>query len=342
MWMRRLKGQNHMADVRPTTVVGVFNNRSKADETIAALQKAGFQNDQIRYSSERKSQGEVIRDLIDMGVAPEDIKFYQRECEAGHPLVSVTSSTRIPDATSILLSHGAYGPEKRAAASTASGTGAAAERREKMPPPRIAREEQPSLGTEARMEQREKMPPPRTAREEQPSLETEARAERREKGSPQPAREGRPRLEQEQHMRLHAEQLRAYKQPHQAGEVILRKEVVSSQESLDVPVTREEVVVERRTLAEDASAAEEPIGAGQTIRIPIHDEEVRVSKQNVTIGEVIIGKHELHETRHITETVRREEARLEREGDVPIWDMSPDHPLWDKSADRPAQPGPGS
>lgn len=308
-----------MADVRPTTVVGVFNNRSKADETIAALQRAGFQNDQIRYSSERKSQGEVLRDLIDMGVAPEDIKFYQRECEAGHPLVSVTSNKRIPDATSILLSHGAYGPEKRAAAaaSTAGEAGTAAERREKTPPAR-------------------------TTREAQPPLETEARVERREKVSPQPARGERPRIEQEQHMRLRAEQLRAYKQPHQAGEVILRKEVVSSQESLDVPITREEVVIERRTLAEDASAAEEPIGAGQTIRIPINDEEVRVSKQNVTIGEVVIGKRELHETRHVTDTVRREEARLEREGDVPIWDMSSDHPLWDKSADRPAQSGPGS
>ncbi len=282
----------HMADVRPTTVVGVFSNRSKADETVTALQKAGFQSDQIRYSSERKPQGEVIRDLADMGVAPEDISFYQKECEIGHPLVSVTSSKRLQDATSILLSHGAYGPERKATASTLNETG--------------------------------------------------TMTERRGKASTSRAREEHPHLEQEQHMRLHAEQLRAYKQPHQVGEVILRKEVVSEQQGIDVPITREEVVIERRTLAEDASAAEEAIGEKQTIRIPITDEEVMVSKQNVTIGEVVIGKHELHETRHFTDTVRHEEARLEREGDVPIWDMSPDHPLWDKNTDRPSQSSPGS
>src|SRR5437660_5670777 len=120
-----------MAEAKPSIVVGVFNNRNRADEAIAALQKAGFQNDQIRqyvgkgsdrgpmtgiksiFSSEQMARGDVTRDLLDMGVVAEDTGFYQQEYEAGHPLVSVSSSKRLQEATNILLNHGAYGPQER-------------------------------------------------------------------------------------------------------------------------------------------------------------------------------------------------------------------------------------
>src|SRR5258708_24810400 len=114
-----------MADVRQSIVVGAFNNRSQADEAITALQKSGFQNDQIRqfagkgsggpltgikgiFSSERMARGDVTCDLMDMGIAPEDTHFYQQEYEAGHPLVSVASSKRLQEAANILASHGGY------------------------------------------------------------------------------------------------------------------------------------------------------------------------------------------------------------------------------------------
>src|SRR5258708_8121822 len=107
---------------------------------------------------------------------------------------------------------------------------------------------------------------------------------------------------QEQHMRLHAEHLRASKQPTQLGEVILRKEIVSEQEALDVPIVHEEVVIERRTLAEDALAANERMADGQVIRIPVSGEQVNLTKEIVTTGQVIVGKREVQETRHFSET----------------------------------------
>jgi len=129
-----------------------------------------------------------------------------------------------------------------------------------------------------------------------------------------------------QKMRLRAERLKAYKQPEQVGEVDVHKEVVTEQQTLNVPVTREEVVVERRSLAEDASAAEGPIGEDETIRIPVREERVNVTKEAVATGEVEISKRQVKENRQFSDTVRREEARLENQGDVPIIDTESNQP----------------
>jgi stress response protein YsnF len=45
---------------------------------------------------------------------------------------------------------------------------------------------------------------------------------------------------------------------------------------------------------------------------------VRVEKQPVVTGEVVIGKQQVQDTEQYTDTVRREEAHIEHEGDVDI------------------------
>ncbi|HEX4713659.1 MAG TPA: YsnF/AvaK domain-containing protein [Ktedonobacteraceae bacterium] len=302
-----------MVDTRQATVVGIFANRPGADEAITALQNVGFQNSQIRQyvgksrsgsltgiknalSAEQKTPEAVVNDLLDMGVAPEHTNFYQREYEAGHPLVAVTSSKRLQEASAILQKHGGYGPheEKKSDAYVTGGAGGAGG---------------------ASIAQRETA---RTASGDNSETEQRGRGARREEDL-----RGRGEL-QEQHMRLHAEHLRASKQPAQLGEVILRKELVSEQETLDVPIVHEEVVIERRTLAEDALAANERMADGQVIRIPVSGEQVNLTKEIVTTGEVVVGKREVQETRHFSETCQHEEARLEHQGDIPIWDKNAD------------------
>jgi len=129
-----------------------------------------------------------------------------------------------------------------------------------------------------------------------------------------------------QKMRLHAERLKAYTQPIQVGEVIIRKEVVTEQQTLNVPVTREEVVIERRSLAEDAAATEELMGERQEIRIPIREEQVQVTKEAVATGEVEISKHEVKENRQVTETVQHEEPHIENKDEAPIIDTGINQP----------------
>lgn len=118
----------------------------------------------------------------------------------------------------------------------------------------------------------------------------------------------------EQHMKLREERLQAYKQPVETGKAGLRKEVVNEEQSVDVPVTREEVYVERRPGS--GQPTNTPIGEEETYRVPVYEEQVEVTKQPIEKEEVVLGKQKVQDTRHVQDTVSREQARVEREGDV--------------------------
>jgi len=123
--------------------------------------------------------------------------------------------------------------------------------------------------------------------------------------------------EQGQTVQLREEELQARKTEVEAGEVGIRKEVVTEQQTLDVPVTREEVTVERRPV--DRRPADAPIGeGGEEIRVPVREEEVTVEKRPVVTEEIEIGKRQVQDTERVSGTVRREEARIEEEGDVDV------------------------
>jgi len=124
-------------------------------------------------------------------------------------------------------------------------------------------------------------------------------------------------LEGEQRLKLREEQLDIEKEQVQAGEVRVRKEVITEQKSIDVPVSREEVVIERRSAAEiDASGA--PIGDDQEIRIPLSEERVNVEKRPVVREEIDVGKRTVSDTERVADSVRREEARIETEGKASV------------------------
>jgi uncharacterized protein (TIGR02271 family) len=122
--------------------------------------------------------------------------------------------------------------------------------------------------------------------------------------------------EQERAVPIREEQLRVEKQPVEAGEVRIGKEVVEEERTINVPVTREQVYVEERPV--QARPADRPIEEGETIRVPVREEQVQVEKQPVVTGEVVIGKQAQQETQQVSDTIRREEPRIEREGDVDV------------------------
>jgi uncharacterized protein (TIGR02271 family) len=121
---------------------------------------------------------------------------------------------------------------------------------------------------------------------------------------------------QEQRMRLREEQLQIDKQMVRKGEVRLRKEVVTEQKTIDVPVLHEEVYIEHHPGSGQIS--DTPIGENEIISIPVSGEQITVSKQIKTTGEVSIHKRRFQEMQQVTDSVRREEARIEREGDVRV------------------------
>lgn len=123
--------------------------------------------------------------------------------------------------------------------------------------------------------------------------------------------------ESEQRLKLREEQLLIQKQQVETGEARLRKDVVSEQQSIDVPVTHEEVYVERRPGSGQPS--DTPIGeSGETYRVPVREEQVTVDKQTVATGEVAIGKRQFQDTQRVSDTVRHEEAHVESSGNVDV------------------------
>ena len=115
------------------------------------------------------------------------------------------------------------------------------------------------------------------------------------------------------HLQLREEELRARTERVEAGTVGVRTEVVEEQRTVEVPVTHEEVVIERHAVGR--RPADEPIAAeGETIRVPLTEERARLEKQTVVTGEVAVGKRQVQETEHLTGTVRREDARVETAG----------------------------
>jgi uncharacterized protein (TIGR02271 family) len=123
--------------------------------------------------------------------------------------------------------------------------------------------------------------------------------------------------EASQQIELREEELRAEKERVQAGEVRVRKEVRTEERTLEVPVTREEVVIERRPAASGRTGSGD-IEEGDEVRIPLMEEEVRVEKEPVVREEITLKKRQVQGTEQVSDTVRREEARIEQSGDATI------------------------
>ena len=117
-------------------------------------------------------------------------------------------------------------------------------------------------------------------------------------------------------MHLREEELDVSKHRVQTGEVTLHKDIIEETQTVDVPVTHEEVVVERRAVS--AAPSEEPVGEEETIVIPVSEERVDVDKHTVVTGEVSLRKRAVEETERVTETVRKERAHVDVDGNANV------------------------
>lgn len=122
-------------------------------------------------------------------------------------------------------------------------------------------------------------------------------------------------IAQEESVRLHEERLNVDKERVQTGEVNVGKHVVEEEQTVEVPVTREEVTIERRAV-DDEVAAGGAFDDGEDIHIPITEEEIEVTKRPVVNEEVVVSKREVHDTETVSETVRREEADIDRSDEL--------------------------
>ena len=106
------------------------------------------------------------------------------------------------------------------------------------------------------------------------------------------------------------EELRAGTRERQAGEVGVRKTVRTDRERIEVPTRHEEVTVDRVPVEGEATEAE--IGEDE-VSVPLTEEEVVVEKRPVAKEEVRIRKEVVEDTEVVEEDVRREEVEIDDE-----------------------------
>jgi uncharacterized protein (TIGR02271 family) len=115
---------------------------------------------------------------------------------------------------------------------------------------------------------------------------------------------------------VHEESLQATKRTQSAGEVAVNKRVTEREETLEVPVTREQVDVRRVAVDRPATQDERAFAEGGTLRVPIMEEQVEVTKQPRVVEEIEVSKRPVTETRRVSDTVRREEVDVQGGGSV--------------------------
>ncbi len=293
------------------TVIGVFDEAANADRAIDALQNAGFSSSQIHHSGrgaaatggffegvknffsgdDTAGSGHVANDLTGMGVSNDEAQYYENEYNNGRTVVSIDAGDRAAEAKTILDTNGAYNYANQRG-NTTRGTS--------------------------------------TATTTDTTTNTTGYDRTRDANYTDTATTGTTgydrtrdanyanQADDQQSMRLRQEQLNVSKQQVQSGEVTLGKQVIEEQKTVNVPVTREEVYIENRPVSGNVTDDGTPIGEGANIRVPVSEERVNVSKDTVTTGEVSIGKRAVQENQQVTDTVRREEARLDQSGNARV------------------------
>jgi len=143
-----------------------------------------------------------------------------------------------------------------------------------------------------------------------------------------------PGMQEAARIELQEEELHPETRSVVTGEVRIRREVVTETRTIKVPITREEIVIERRSItpqpADQAEATtSDPViqslmdrlrqlQPGESLRVPIIEEEVVVSKRPVVVEEITVRKRLQEETKHFSDTIRREVAHVETTGSAHV------------------------
>ncbi len=222
-------------------VVGVFDDRAQAERAVDELQQAGFSNDQIRYSGHGASSGGILETLKSLFTRHETGRVYDDLVGMGMQQDDATYYQREFEAGRSIVSVQAGDRAQEVTDILARYGG---------------------YGAGSRSNQRSDYATNATGTDiSQADYATSV------SGTDIP----QATTDDEQRMKLREEQLNVQKQPVEAGEARLRKDVVSEQQSVDVPVTHEEVYIERRPGSGQPTDA--PIGdESETYRVPVSEE----------------------------------------------------------------------
>lgn len=95
------------------------------------------------------------------------------------------------------------------------------------------------------------------------------------------------------------------------SEAKITKEPYTETVRKEVPITHEEVTIEKRNVGE-RSTSESPITSKEEVRVPLSKEQVHVTKEPHTEEEVVIKKKPVTETQTVEEKVRGEKVKVNK------------------------------
>lgn len=120
---------------------------------------------------------------------------------------------------------------------------------------------------------------------------------------------------------VHEEELIARKEAQEAGRVQIHKDVVEEPRSIEIPVTHEEISIERVP----TQGAGQPLGPDafqeRDIEVPVMGEQVTTEKRAKVGEEIHLHKQEVTEQQRFDDTVRKERVNLEaqdQQGNIPL------------------------
>src|SRR5215212_11108929 len=109
------------------------------------------------------------------------------------------------------------------------------------------------------------------------------------------------------------EELSATVRPTEAGAVRIEKRVVEEDRVLEVPVTDEQIRVERRIVDRPVSADQTQAFEEIVIDVPMTTEQVELQKQARVAEEIVVTKEATQRTEQVSGTVRREEVYVDED-----------------------------
>lgn len=287
-------------DTNSTTVTGYFDDRSDAERAISALQDAGFTSAHIgvahKNTGDNSQDGESVWGKVKdfFGAGNDPVEPYADESSRGGTAdrtVTADPSSRgdaygndfgdtmrgmsVDEDRSKYISHRFGNSDKGAVVTvTAAGREAQAES--------ILEQYGADLG--------------RSAKDYDYASDANTNTD--------------AKLEGTQNIQLLGEALRVHKDRVSRGEVTVRKEVITEMQTIQVPVTREELVIERHSV-NDGTAVSGKIGDSSDIRIPLSEERASVDKNTFVREQVSVGKRSVQEVNQVSDEVRHEELVVE-------------------------------
>ena len=91
----------------------------------------------------------------------------------------------------------------------------------------------------------------------------------------------------------------------------ITKDPITEKKTIEVPVTHEELIVEKRPPKDStSSSAQGPVKSKTEIKVPLNREEVEVTKEPFVKEEVVVKKKPVTETRTVSDTVRKERIKM--------------------------------